>query len=125
MQKIPPIPNASRETQLFMHAVGAALACAGQGVVVKLALPPRQPSPLAQKEAVAQNLAAVMTDVERMLRARKTPVSRMPRATTGRILIERGEVYDAVARTYTPGPGYITMVNALMVDAQAAMEKGN
>ncbi|MFL0278091.1 hypothetical protein [Mycobacterium sp. SMC-19] len=130
--RIPPIQNATRETQLFLHAVGAALAQAGlaEGVTVKLALPERQPSPLAQKEAVAQKLAAAMSDVERMLRAQKTPVTEMPRATTGRVLVERGEVYDAVNRTYTPGPGFVTLINAITVDAQAEMEslemeKGN
>ncbi|ULP45925.1 hypothetical protein [Mycolicibacter virginiensis] len=124
-QKIPPITGATRDDQIFMHAVGSALACAGQGTVVQLELPPRQPSPLAQKQVVAQKLAAVMTDMEKYLRALRAPVKRMPQATTGRILVERGEVYDAVARTYTPGPGFVTMVNAIVVDAQAEMEKGN
>nr|WP_046284168.1 hypothetical protein [Mycobacterium sp. UM_NZ2] len=123
MQKIPPITGATRDDQIFMHAVGAALACAGRGTVVKLTLPPRQPSPLAQKQAVAERLAAAMTDMEKVLRAQRAPVKRMPQATTGRILVERGAVYDAVARTYTPGPGFVTMINALVVDAAAEMEK--
>lgn len=123
--KLPPVQNASRADQVFMHAVGAALACAGQGTVVRLALPERQPSPAAQKQLVAQTLAAAMTDMEKYLRALKTPVRRMPQATTGRILVERGEVYDAVSRTYTSGPGFVTLVNAITVDAMAEMEKGN
>ena len=124
-QKIPPTPNASPATVLLAHAVGAALACAGQGVTVRLALPERQPSPTAQKEAVAERLAAAMTDVERMLRAERAPVRRMPQATTGRILVQRDERYDAVARTYTPGPGFVTLVNAIVADAAAVMEEGN
>lgn len=120
--RIPPIQNATPATRLFLHAVGGALACAGQGVVLKLTLPPRQPSPAAQKQAVADCLAAAMTDMEKFLRAQRAPVTRMPQATTGRILVERNEVYDAVARTYTPGPGFVTMINAIVADAQAEME---
>lgn len=123
--KLPPIQNATRETQLFLHAVGAALAQAGlaEGAVVKLTLPSRQPSPAAQKQVVADHLAAVMSDMEKYLRAQKTPVTEMPRATTGRVLVERGELYDAVNRTYTPGPGFVTLINAAVADAQAEMEK--
>ncbi|PQM53715.1 hypothetical protein C5U48_02580 [Mycolicibacter virginiensis] len=123
--RIPPIPNATPATRLFLHAVGGALACAGQGVVVKLTLPPRQPSPLAQKQAVAEHLAAVMTDVEKFLRAQRAPVTRMPQATTGRILVQRDEVYDAVAKTYTPGWGFVTLINAITVDAMAEMERNS
>jgi hypothetical protein len=116
------IYNAGRETQLFMHAVGSALACASQTEAVVLDLRGRcEPSPAAQKEAVAERLAAVMTDLEAVIRSQNPP-PRMSAATAGRVLVERGEVYDAVNRTYTPGPGLQTLIEGLLVDAATRTE---
>jgi hypothetical protein len=115
--------NAGRETQLLMHAMASALACASQTEAVVLDLVEiGEPSPAAQKDAVAERLAAVMTDLEAVIRSKKSPPPRMSTATAGRVLVERDEVYDAVNRTYTPGPGLQTLIEGLVIDAAARAE---
>lgn len=120
-----PIPNATPATRLFVHAAAAALAqtAHADGAVITLDFgSDRQPSPMAQRELVTLKLTAAMTALEKVIRAQKAAIAEMPTATTGRVLAQRGERYDAVSRTYTPGPGVLTMVNALAADTQAALE---
>lgn len=111
------LPNASRDTQLFVHAVASALFQADESGAVLLDLSGvNEPSPAAQKQAVAEHLAAAMSGVEALIRAQKNPPARMSGATAGRRLVQRSEVYDAVNGTYTPGPGLQTLVEALLLD---------
>lgn len=76
-----------------------------------------EPSAAAQAVAITARLDAVMGELERSIRAKKTPPLAESPATAGRKLIERGEVYDAVSSTYTPGPGFETLLNAFIGDA--------
>lgn len=113
------------ETQLFMHAVGSALALASQSDVVVLDLDgqERQPSPGAQRTAVAERLSQVMSEVDKVIRAQKSVPTAIHAATSGRKLVERGERTDLRGGTYTPGPGLGTLLDAALLDA--ATEKTN
>ncbi|BBX87919.1 hypothetical protein MAUB_57920 [Mycolicibacterium aubagnense] len=68
---------------------------------------------------MSAHLDATLADLEAVIRSRKNPPSDVSAATLGRRLVERGEVYDAVSRTYTPGPGFFTLFDALVTDARA------
>lgn len=116
------ITGCTRDTQLFMHAMGAALACTADGEVLELDLAgAREPSPAAQKALVFERLDSVLRHIDTMLRSKKTPPSAAPTATLGRRLVANGENYDAVARTYTPGPGFEALVQGLISDAASYM----
>ncbi|MCB0927156.1 MAG: hypothetical protein KDB70_04365 [Mycobacterium sp.] len=118
-----PIPDADRSTVAYFHALGAYVAAtAGQDAIILDTSEIREPSPAAQRAAVAAKLAEAMGGVERMLRARKTPIRETPRATLGRQMVQDGEVFDAVARTYTPGPQFEALIVGAVVDGLAAVE---
>lgn len=120
------ITGAGRETRLFMHAVASAWALASQTDVVVLDLAgERESSPAAQKVVVAEKLAEAMTGLEKVIRAKKTSPSRVSVAAYGRKLAKRDEVFDAHARTYTPGPGFQTLIESLVLDAGAEAEKAS
>lgn len=107
-----------------MHAVASAWALASQADVVVLDLAgERESTPGAQKVVVAEKLAEAMTGLEKVIRAKKTPPSRDSAAPSGRELVERDEVFDAQARTYTPGPGFQTLFESMVLDAAAEAEK--
>jgi hypothetical protein len=115
------ITGAGRETQLYMHTLAAAVSVSAQRPATVLDLSGiHEPSPAAQDAAVTAHLDAALAGLETVIRSKKTPPSGLSPATQGRKLIERGEVYDAVARTYTPGPGFATLINALFAEAMAA-----
>ena len=124
------ITGCTRDTQLFMHSMGAALACTADGAVLELDLAgAREPSPAAQQVRVFERLDGVLGQIDTMLRSKKTPPTGVPTATLGRRLVASGENYDAVARTYTPGPGFEALVRALIADAtdyatQQAIQSG-
>ena len=70
-----PIPNADRSTVAYFHALGAAVgAMAGKDAIILDVSDIHEPSPAAQRVAVADRLAEAMGGVERMLRAKKTPI---------------------------------------------------
>jgi len=70
------------------------------------------------------HLDAAVADLEAVIRSKKNQPSGRSPATLGRKLIERGEVYDAVARTYTPGPGFSVLLNAVLADAVSPLRRG-
>ncbi len=112
------IGNASRDTQLYMHTLASALACASTDEVPVLVLDGEcEPSPAAQRVRVLSQLDTVLGDLNRVLGAKKLPPSGVPRATLGRRLASNGEVYDAVKRTYTPGPGFDALAAGLISEA--------
>ncbi len=118
-----PIPNADRSTVAYFHALGAYVAAtAGKDAILLDLDGVNEPSPAAQKAAVADRLAETMGHVERMLRAKKTPITQKPNATCGRELVQGGEVFDAVAKTYSPGPGFEALIMGAAVDGLAAVE---
>ncbi|OHU53450.1 hypothetical protein [Mycobacteroides chelonae] len=117
------IPNAGREMQLYLHALSSSIACSSQTKAVALELgDTREPSPAAQKAKVAALLDAAMASLDAVIRSKKLPPTDIPAATLGRRLIERGETYDAVNRTYTPGPGFAAYLAALVADEVAAAQ---
>lgn len=114
------IGNASRDTQLYVHTLASALACASKNEVPVLEPgTDREPSPAAQRTRVLQRLDAVLVDLDRVLRAKGIPPTGVPRATLGRRLASNGEIYDAVKRTYTPGPGFNALAAGLISEALA------
>lgn len=118
------ITGVDRDTRMFMHANASALALASETELVVLDLGGhREDSPGAQKTYVAEKLAEAVTGLDRVIRTKKNPPARVSVATSGRKLAEFGEVFDAVAKTYTPSPAFHTLVESLMLDAAAAAEK--
>ncbi|MCC9179453.1 hypothetical protein MMAG44476_27228 [Mycolicibacterium mageritense DSM 44476 = CIP 104973] len=118
------IGNASRDTQLYVHTLASALACASKNEVPTLEPDNgREPSPAAQRSRVLSRLDAVLVDLDRVLRAKKIGPTGVPRATLGRRLASNGEVYDAVKRTYTPGPGFNALAAGLI--SEALVDAGN
>ena len=110
-----PIQDAGRGTLLYMHTLASALAAASDKTAVLLDLAGvREPSPAAQKAAVAARLDSAVAQLDASIRSKKVPPARIPRATQGRLMIQDGEVYDAVARTYQPGFPFATFVAAFI-----------
>lgn len=116
------ITGAGREMQLYMHTLASAIACASGGEAAQFQVSGREPGPAAQKVRVQQELDVTLTHLDRLIRSKKAPPVGIPPATLGRRLVERGERYDAVAGTYTPGPGFETFLGATVLDTAAAME---
>lgn len=117
------VANAGREVQLYLHTVASAVACASQNKVVRLELgDTREPSPAAQKANVAARLDEAMASLDAVIRSKKLPPTDIPVATLGKRIIERGEKYDAVNRTYTPGPGFEVFLTSLVTDEVAAAQ---
>ncbi|KXO91107.1 Uncharacterised protein (plasmid) [Tsukamurella tyrosinosolvens] len=111
------IRGATRETQLYLTTLASVLASSVDAPEPLLDLSDvEEPSPAAQRVAVAEVLDEVLGDLDRILRTKKMPPARS-NATLGRLLVTRGESYDAVKRTYTPGPGFDTLISALANDA--------
>ncbi|KMV17695.1 hypothetical protein ACT17_14935 [Mycolicibacterium conceptionense] len=114
---MPGTPNADRDTVLFVHTLTSALACSTQHEVPELVLPtPREPSPAAQRVRVLEKLDEALAQVDRVIRSKKMRPSSTSLATLGRRMVQRGEKYDAVERTYTPGPGFTALGDALATD---------
>ncbi|MBN7300455.1 hypothetical protein IUQ79_00960 [Mycobacteroides abscessus subsp. bolletii] len=119
------IANAGRDVQLYLHTVASAVACASQNKVVRLELgDTREPSPAAQKVNVAARLDETMASLDAVIRSKKLPPTAIPVATLGKRIIERGEKYDAVNRSYTPGPSFEVFLTALVTDEIAAAHEG-
>ncbi|MCW1823167.1 hypothetical protein OLG66_19795 [Mycobacterium senegalense] len=116
------ITDAGREMQLYVHTLASALACASGDEAAQFQVSGREPSPAAQKVRVQQELDVTLTHLDRLIRSKKAPPVGVPTATLGRRLVERGEKYDAIARTYTPGPGFETFLGATVLDTATAME---
>lgn len=116
------ITDAGREMQLYVHTLASALACASGGEAAQFQVSGREPSPAAQKVRVQQELDVTLTALDALIRSKKAPPTGVPTATLGRRLVERGEKYDAIARTYTPGPGLETFLGATVLDTATAME---
>ena len=115
------INDANRGTQLLMHAVSAAVAMAADGEVVVLDLSAiDERDHASRKAAVAAHLRATMCELEELIRSRTAAPAHVPTAVLGTRLIENGEFYDAGSRTYTPGPGFDTLLKALAAEADAA-----
>ncbi|KRQ29949.1 hypothetical protein AOT83_10955 [Mycobacteroides sp. H001] len=109
--------------QLYLHTLGSSIACATQTKAVTLELgDTREPSPAAQKAKVSRLLDEAMASLDAVIRSKKLPSTDIPAATLGRRLIERGETYDAVNRTYTPGPGFAAYLAALVTDEVATAQ---
>ncbi|CPR39991.1 Uncharacterised protein [Mycobacteroides abscessus] len=116
------INNASRETQLYLHTLASSLACATQTPMPVFQISgPREDSPSAQRVRVLEQLDETLTGLDTVIRSKKVPPVGEPVATLGRRLIERGEVYDAVNKTYAPGPGFAALLDSLTVDAVAKL----
>ncbi|TDZ77370.1 hypothetical protein DE4585_04764 [Mycobacteroides salmoniphilum] len=117
------ITNAGREVQLYLHTVASAVACASQNKVVRLEIgDTHEPSPSAQKARVAALLDEAMESLDAVIRSKKLPPTDIPAATLGKRIVERGEKYDAVNRTYTPGPGFEALLVALVTDEVATAQ---
>lgn len=83
----------------------------------ELELPtPREPSPAAQRVRVLEKLDEALVQVDKVIRSKKMRPSSTSVATLGRRMIQRGEKYDAVERTYTPGPGFTALIDSLGAD---------
>lgn len=120
---MPTMPNAGREIQLYLHTVASAVACTSQKKAVTLELgDTREPSPAAQKAKVAVLLDTAMASLDAVIRSKKIPPNDIPVATLGKRIIERGEKYDAVNRTYTPGSGFEVFLGALVTDEVATAQ---
>lgn len=120
---MPTIADATRETWLYMHTLAAALSAAARVPATMLDLSDiDEPSPAAQKAAVAARLSSVMGQLEKVIRSQKAPPAGISPATAGRLLVERDENYDASKRTYTPGPGFETLINVLFAQARQDAE---
>ncbi len=118
------IPAQSRETQLVVRAVAAAVSLASTNEVVVLDLGGiSETDPQRRKAAVAERLRAVMADLEGLIRSRTAPPAQPSKALLGARLAENGEVYDAHTNTYTPGPGFEALLKGLLIDAEATAEK--
>ena len=114
-----PIQDAGRGTLLYMHTLASALAATSDETVVLLGLAGvREPSPAAQNAAVAAHLDAAMARLDATIRSKKMAPARIPRATQGRLMIQDGEVYDAVAHTYQPGFPFAAFVTAFVAGSR-------
>lgn len=112
-----PIRNADRSTQLLIHATASSMAMNLSNEVIELDLSGiDEPFPAARKVAVEHRLAEVAAAIEHELRGKRSAVDPVPPATQGRLLAERDEVYDAVNRTYTPGPGFQALLSSVTLD---------
>lgn len=78
--------------------------------------------PAARKVLVAECLTAVLGELEAVIRAKTGELDPSP-AVLGSRLIANSETWDMGNRTYTPGPGFETLLKALAADADAAYEK--
>lgn len=120
----------AKQTRLLIYTAVSAVGLidrSGKGVVLDLDLlePRRQPSPGAQKQAVAELLAQVMSKVDRVIRAQTEPPPTSP-AVLARKAVARGERTEVVLgreRRYAPGPGLETFIEAMVVDACERAEK--
>lgn len=120
-----------RQTRLLLYTTASAIAMATDGkdaVELDLSLlePRRQPSPGAQKQAVAELLARTMTALDAVIRSQTAPPRRTSPAVLGRKLTQRGERTEVVLgreRRYAPGGGFQTLLEAAIVDAAAEAEK--
>ncbi|BBX38023.1 hypothetical protein MMAG44476_38085 [Mycolicibacterium mageritense DSM 44476 = CIP 104973] len=113
-----------REQQLYAHAAAAAIACSSSGDFLQFNVSGREPSPAAQRVRVQQELDEALTGLDAMLRRKKAPPAGTPVATMGRRLAERDERLDAVAGTYTPGPGLQTLAKTITLETISALEGG-
>lgn len=116
------ITDAGREKQLYMHTLASAVACGSEGEAAQFQVSGREPSPAAQKVRVEQELDVTLTHLDRLIRSKKAAPTGVPTATLGRRLIERGEKYDAINRTYTPGPGFETLLSGIVADTLTAIQ---
>lgn len=116
------IRNATRETQLYLHTLASSIACMTQtSMPVFEVTSVREHSPSAQRVRVLEQLDETLAGLDAVIRAKKVAPVGEPVATLGRRLIERGEIYDAVNRTYTPGPGFAALLDSLVADAVTAL----
>ncbi|MBX8688096.1 hypothetical protein GO011_11730 [Mycobacterium sp. 20091114027_K0903767] len=116
------ITDAGREKQLYMHTLASAVACASSGEAAQFQVSGREPSPATQKVRVQQELDVTLTALDALIRSKKAPPTGVPTATLGKRLIERGEKYDAINRTYTPGPGFETLLSGIVADTLTAIQ---
>ncbi|CPW93535.1 Uncharacterised protein [Mycobacteroides abscessus subsp. bolletii] len=82
---------------------------------------PQEHSPSAQRVRVLEQLDQTLAGLAVAIRFKKVPPVGEPVATLGRKLIELDEKYDAVNRTYTPGPAFDVLLDALMADSVAEL----
>jgi hypothetical protein len=117
------IPAENRETQILMHALSASIAMAAEGGAVYLDLSEiNEERPAARKVLVEEHLAAVLGELEAVIRAKKGELEPSP-AVLGSRLIANSETYNPGNRTYTPGPGFETLIKAIAADADATYEE--
>ena len=117
------IPDANRGTQLLMHAISASVAMAASGEYIELDLSEiHETDHTSRKAAVAEHLRATMGELEALIRAQTTPPAQKSAAVLGTSVIENGEVYDVAGRTYSPGPGFDTLLKAAANEAIAAYQ---
>ena len=108
-------------TRLLVRAIAGAVAMAASGEYIELDLSGiRETEHAARKVAVAEHLRATMVDLEAVIRAKTAPPAQASAAVLGSRLVANGEVFDAAANTYAPGPGFATLLKAAAADADAA-----
>ena len=114
------IPKADKGTPILVHAIAAAVAQAASQEFTYLDLSGiRETDPAERKAAVAAHLHATMAELEAVIRGQRTLPGVRP-AVLGRRLAEDGERFDLAASTYTPGPGFTTLIAAALADDDAA-----
>lgn len=126
MDAITGTPTEVQQARLMLHASASAIALTNHNDVTALDLDgePRQPSPGAQREMVAEKLARTMGHLERVIRA-QTETPPVSVATLGRKLVQRGESLDLRGGSYRPGPGLATLIDTALIDAAVEVAQTN
>lgn len=110
-------------TPLLVQTIGGAIASAAKRAPVYLDLDGTESLDLEiRRQNVAARVREVMADLESTIRAQRMAPTAAPIAVLGSKLVSAGEVYDRVANTYSPGPGFDTLMKALFLEAAAESE---
>lgn len=114
-----------REQRLYAHTVASAVACASSNTCAQFQVSGREPSPAAQHVRVLAELDEALAGLDRLIRSKKVAPAGVPTATLGRRLAERGEEFDAVNNTYTPGPGFKVLIQGVAADVIHELRGGH